>query len=102
MANARFYALNSRADSPEGQKYFGAIKGQAKIVAEELRENLTPRLATEIEKNCGHKIVTRQDTLRIVLYYLIIFKGKGFVSALDEMPKENGEVVELLAEAKAE
>jgi hypothetical protein len=87
MATARFYAVNENASSVEGKKYFSSLKGQAKIVAEELFANTTPRLGTEIEKECGSKIKTKQDTLRIVLYYICIFKSKKFVSSFDELPK---------------
>ena len=83
MAQARKYAINENAFSGRGKKYFSTIKGQAKIVADDLFANREPRLAVEITKNCGAKIVTKQDTHRVVLYYVIIFKTRGFVSAFD-------------------
>lgn len=95
MAKARFYSLNNNANNDaKAKKYIAELKGQARIVFDELKNDTTPRLASEILEKCGEKIRTRQDVLRVVLYYIIVFKGKGFVSSFDTRPAENGEVVD--------
>lgn len=86
MAKARLYALDTdRISKLEGRakNYVATLKGQAKIVFDDMAENATPRLAVDIEKSCGSKIVTRQDVFRVVLYYILVFKGKGLVRAYE-------------------
>ena len=86
MAYARMYALNVDAvKSAKGnlKNYLSQMKGQARIVFDDLREHPAPRLAKEIEKSCGHKIVTRQDVFRVVLYYILVFKSKGIISTFE-------------------
>lgn len=77
---ARMYSLATNL-SPENKKYVGGLRGQAKIVYEELVRDRTPRLAEAINKVTGPKFVTKQDTLRVTLYYIIVFKGRGIVVA---------------------
>jgi hypothetical protein len=101
MAKARFYALNVNSKSEKGEKYFSEIKGQAKVVFEEMQNDKNPRLATDIAEKCGHKIVTRQDILRVVLYYIIVFKTKGFVNSFDSL-ENNGEILENETETATE
>jgi len=84
MANARLYAIDTdRLPKLEGKtkNYVANLKGQAKIVFDDMIGNTTPRLAVDIEKSCGSQIVTRQDVFRVVLYYILVFKSKGIVRA---------------------
>lgn len=68
-------------------------RGQALIVLNELRANTDPRLAVAIDeaiqKNGGFK--TRQDSLRVTLYYLIVFAKRGWV--LKDKPQANENAV---------
>lgn len=83
---ARMYAMNSELTDAQ-KKYLAGLKGQAKVVAEELANNTEPRLAEDINKNTAPKLVTKQDELRVTLYYIIIFKGKGIVRAVEPSAK---------------
>jgi hypothetical protein len=74
------YSLVSEL-SVENAKYVSGLKGQAKIVYDELARVRTPRLAEDINKETRKKLVTRQDYLRVTLYYIIVFKGRGIVVA---------------------
>jgi hypothetical protein len=67
--------------SVENKKYVSGLKGQAKIVYDELARVPAPRLAEDINKETRKKLVTRQDYLRVTLYYIIVFKGRGIVVA---------------------
>ena len=96
MANARMYALKV------GATVKNEPKGQAARVLEELRADSTPRLAVDIDMAIAtsdrpHK--TRQDSLRVTLYYLLIFKKQGFVAASEQpeptpVVEETGEVTD--------
>lgn len=90
MAQARLYALT-------GKQPKAALRGQAAVVFETLGTLDVPMLATEITEavlNTG-RLVTRQDPLRVVLYYLIIFKNRGIVAATAQPSvEETVEVVE--------
>jgi hypothetical protein len=89
MAKARLYALDVTAvKNGVARSYILNLKGQAKIVFDALVENTKPRLASEIDDITSKKFVTRQDTLRVTLYYLIIFKGKKIVCAFENVEKE--------------
>lgn len=88
MAKARLYSKKSEELSTSQKKYVANLKGQAKIVFDELAADTTPRLATDVEKACGSKIQTRQDTLRVVLYYIIVFKSKGLITAVEPGDEE--------------
>lgn len=93
MAKARLYSLNMEVvknATGKTKSYVANLKGQAKIVFDEMRENQKPRLAVEIEKACGHKIQTRQDVFRVVLYYILVFKSKGIISTFEpDVENEN-------------
>lgn len=77
---ARLYSLASNL-TPENKKYVAGLRGQAKIVYEELDRVRTPRLAEDINKETAKRLVTKQDFLRVTLYYIIVFKGRGIVVA---------------------
>jgi len=82
MATAKLYSL-----VPETQPK-KALTGQAKQVWEELSADPTPRLATDIDAQVGPKFKTRQDTLRVTLYYLLVFKKQGLVQAAPQAKAE--------------
>jgi hypothetical protein len=75
---ARMYRIVDVLDVKQ-KEYLSGLRGQAKIVAAELLADRTPRLATEINAKCEKHFVTRQDPLRVTLYYVIIFKKRGIV-----------------------
>ena len=61
------------------------LKGQAAEVWSGLQEckEQGPMFAADINKIVGPRLKTKQDTLRVTLYYIVIFKGKGWVTAVD-------------------
>jgi hypothetical protein len=74
---ARLYAFTGKNPKREPS-------GQAARVLLELRANREPRLAEDIDlaiatSDTPHK--TRQDSLRVTLYYLLVFKKVGIVEA---------------------
>ena len=83
---ARHYVLRADVKVP-------VLKGQAKIVMDTLVElqGQGPLPATTINETSGPKFKTRQDTLRVTLYYIVVFKGQGLVRAVEpgtEVPVE--------------
>jgi hypothetical protein len=76
MAKAHTFVLVPDA-IPADQK----VRGQAKQVLTELERDMTPRLATDIDREIADRdpFKTRQDTLRVTLYYLIVFSNRGWV-----------------------
>lgn len=92
MAKAKLYSLDfDRLKSLTGKtkNYVNEMRGQAKIVFDEMRDNPKPRLAVEICDACKSKIVTRQDEFRVVLYYILVFKSKGIVKGYEPFVDEN-------------
>lgn len=77
---ARLYSLATDLTADQ-KKYVGGLRGQARIVYDELARVRTPRLAEDINKETRKLLVTRQDYLRVTLYYIIVFKGRGIVVA---------------------
>ena len=88
MAKARLYSVNTELVSNSDK-----FKGQAKIVMDELLRDTTPRLATEINTHTEKCLKTRQDTLRVTLYYIIVFKGKGLIHTTENV-SESEEVTQ--------
>lgn len=90
---ARLYSLNfdgiKNLKDGKTKSYLSNMKGQARIVFDDMRDNPTARLATDITKSCGSKIQTRQDVFRVVLYYILVFKSKGLVKATEPENIEN-------------
>lgn len=92
---SRMYSLKS------GAKLKSRPSGQALRVLAELRRVREPRLAVDIDaaiaKSTGKAGAidgphnTRQDSLRVTLYYLLVFKKAGAVVAT-EQPVEVDEV----------
>jgi hypothetical protein len=89
MAQAKKYAYNGKLS----EKKYKSLTGQFKIVIDDLIANREPRLISEITESCGSKIVTRQDVNRVVGYYVVIAKTKGFCDAFlnDENETEENE-----------
>lgn len=77
---AKLYARtpNARPAKPLGP--------QAKVVWDAL--DATPRLATDVDKTSGPQFKTRQDTLRVTLYYILVFKKAGLVTAHENIAAE--------------
>lgn len=77
-----------------GSKLKSRPSGQALRVLAELRRDRTPRLAVDIDaaiaKSTGKPgaidgpHATRQDSLRVTLYYLLVFKKAGAVAATEQ------------------
>ena len=97
---ARLYSLKSELSESQ-QKYAAALKGQARIVFDELAANRAPRLAEKINELTGPKFTTRQDTLRVTLYYIIVFKGKGLVVASEQTRETPNAFAGMMAEMEA-
>ena len=57
-------------------------KGQCKIVYDELKRDTRPRLATEVCSSIS-ELPTKQDKLRVVLYYILIMKKQGIVRSFE-------------------
>jgi hypothetical protein len=76
MAKARLYAFNGTEPKAE-------VRGQAKVILDVLRANTEPRLAADINADVEATglLKTRQDTLRVTLYYILVFKKRGMVAA---------------------
>lgn len=70
----------------QGQKPAKPLGPQAMLVWQSL--SATPKLATEVNAECGPKFTTRQDTLRVTLYYILVFKSQGLVSAHENVETE--------------
>lgn len=67
------------------------VRGQALIVLNELRNSTEPRLAVDIDAAIAktNPFKTRQDTLRVTLYYLIVFAKRGWVIKDKPQAREN-------------
>jgi len=72
------------------------VRGQAAIVLNELRNNTEPRLAVDIDAaiQATNPFKTRQDSLRVTLYYLIVFAKRGWVIKDKPQSNENAVAVE--------
>lgn len=71
----------------EGKKPRREPSGQALRVLQELRADTEPRTAQAIDEaiaksDSPHK--TRQDSLRVTLYYILVFKKQGLVQATEQ------------------
>jgi hypothetical protein len=90
MAKARLYVLN-------GTEPKKPMTGQAKVVFDVMNADRTPRLATEIAESVKESglLKTRQDILRVTLYYIIAFRNKGLVTATEQQIEAPAEVDEV-------
>ena len=92
-----------------GSKLKSKPSGQAARVLAELRRVREPRLAVDIDTaikastgkpgSLAGPHVTRQDSLRVTLYYLLVFKKAGVVAGV-EAPAEVDVEVEFDAETE--
>ena len=103
MAKARMYGWSEKRFNGATKKV-AELKGQAGLVRDVL-DNLTDLkfdadgieratfLATDVTTAvvATGKLVTRQDSLRVVLYYLLVFKKRGWVVAA-EQPVEDDDI----------
>jgi hypothetical protein len=77
-----------------GAKLKSRPSGQARRVLAELQRVREPRLATDIDEAIAKSTgkagglngphITRQDSLRVTLYYLLVFKKAGAVVATEQ------------------
>lgn len=86
---ARMYQLNAQLNDAQ-QKKVAAYKGQCKVVYEIMRNIDRPLLATHINERVveSGRLHTKQDTLRVTLYYIIVMKGAGIVTAHESVQCE--------------
>lgn len=75
------YELTEKGRSKEAAAKF--TRGQPALVYDSLYTAEAGLTAKEIADFIGDKLVTRQDPLRVVGYYLSIWKKDGFVSVKD-------------------
>lgn len=78
--NPRMYSVVEPLNADQ-KKYVGGLRGQAKVVWDELVRVKTPRLAEDINRETKKHLVTTQEFLRVTLYYIIVFKGRGVVKS---------------------
>lgn len=103
MAKARMYGWSEKRHNGSAKK-IAELKGQAKIVADtldsmtdarhdETGEDRAKFLATEVNEQvvASGKLVTRQDPERVTLYYLLIFKKRGWIEAAEAPVTEESE-----------
>jgi len=80
MATARLYARNEVPAKVE-------FKGQAAVIMDVLlRQNGEPKLAADLAKQVEAEgnLKTKQDILRVTLYYIIVFKNKGLIATCEQ------------------
>jgi hypothetical protein len=94
MATAKLYSIVPDAIPAR------TLTGQAAQVWTELANDTTPRLATAVDAKVGPLFKTRQDTLRVTLYYILVFKKLGLVQATAQ-PKVVAPTPEQLEETVA-
>jgi hypothetical protein len=86
MAKARLYVWNGREPKKE-------LRGQAAIVLDVLKaQNGEPRLISDLTAavNETGRLKTRQDPERVTGYYVVVFKTRGMVDAVEqEIDAEN-------------
>ena len=87
MAKPHLFSLNSDVVIEQN------VRGQAAQVLAELRADTEPRLAVDIDARIAatNPFKTRQDTLRVTLYYLIVFAKRGWV--IKDKPQANENAV---------
>jgi hypothetical protein len=85
------YAWNGVAPKKE-------LKGQAAVVMDVLKEQngelaLASDIAEKVQKS--GKLKTRQEVLRVTLYYIIVFKNAGLITTKEQdvdVPQEHDEM----------
>lgn len=86
MSRERLYGLS-------GVKLKKPLSGQALLVFQGMNERVDGKDSAHAFKTpkewtvkIGPKLVTRQDTYRVVLYYILIFKNRGLVAVREQEP----------------
>ncbi len=85
VAKARLYAFN-------GTEPKSPVKGQAAVVLDVLRrQNGEPKLATDLAAQVEREgnLKTRQDILRVTLYYVLVFKSRGMIATCEQEVPES-------------
>lgn len=104
----KLYALNvvgfPKLDGPV-RKQVVSMKGQAKVIFDELKRDKTPRLIADIAAAVDGKFPTVQTTLKVVTFYIVKWRAEGIVlaSAADVADESVDEAFEeILAELNDE
>lgn len=99
MARARLYGwAPRRTENPATAKKVNELKGQAAVVRDIMdgmaKDSALPALATIISEAVekSGKLVTRQEVLRVTLYYLLVFKKRGWVVAQEQEVPEDDDI----------
>lgn len=83
----KLYALNvagfSKLDGTV-RKQIVTMKGQAKVIFDELRLNRSPRTIASIAEAVDGKFETVQSTLKVVTYYIVKWRSEGVVAAFGQ------------------
>lgn len=82
MARARLYELGDLGD----QKF----KGQAALIVKALQDK-SPQTVAELAEVIAKDLVTRQDPLRVVSFYISTWKKRGLIKAVDGEPEPTTE-----------
>ena len=91
---ARKYALKSNVNSK-----LVPVKGQAKVVYDALKLDTSPALAATIcDRVNVDDLRTRQDKLRVVLYYILVMKKQGLVESFEQTVETANEPEQLSLE----
>jgi hypothetical protein len=84
MANGKLYALNVEGfPGLDGKvrRSLGQLKGQAKLIFDEMASNRKPRLVAEIAGAIEDKLETVQTAVKVVTYYVVKWRSEGIVTA---------------------
>jgi hypothetical protein len=84
MANGKLYALNvdgfPKLDG-KVRRSLAQLKGQAKLIFDEMASNRQPRLVSEIAAAIEDKLETVQTAVKVVTYYVVKWRSEGIVIA---------------------
>jgi DNA-binding transcriptional regulator LsrR (DeoR family) len=85
VANGKLYALNvdgfAKLDGQLKRKLM-TLKGQAKVVFDEMMSNRTPRSIPDIAKAVAGQLQTTQTDEKVVGYYVVSWRAQGVVYAV--------------------
>jgi hypothetical protein len=95
MANGKLYALNvagfGKLDGQLKRKLM-TLKGQAKVVFDEMMLVRTPRSIPDIAKAVAGKLDTTQTDEKVVGYYVVSWRAQGVVNAFAGASVDDGSV----------
>jgi len=84
MANGRLYALNvdgfPKLDG-KVRRSLAQLKGQAKLIFDEMASNRQPRPVSEIAAAIEDKLQTVQTAVKVVTFYVVKWRSEGIVTA---------------------